>query len=248
MSSVADIANNALVMLGQRPIQSLDDNSDRALSIKTIYATNRDSLLRKFPWNFARKQLALNQLAIPPVNLDFQTNSHGPGNVVFSVAFAAPTDMLRLYRWAPEYTHWRLVSGTPFNFNGLAIITDAIPSANSLPLIGGQPPNADGADNMAAGIVYVPQLASVGCEYIAKVDDPNLWDPIFTDCLIASVARDMAFTTTGLESLIDRLEKSYQDALMQASAVNGMENWADQLYDNSVANVRYGYSGTWFNG
>jgi hypothetical protein len=53
---------------------------------------------------------------------------------------------------------------------------------------------------------------------------------------------------TGLESLIDRTEKAYEEAKMTASAVNGMEQAADQLYNYDIANVRYGYSGTWFNG
>lgn len=245
MTSEIDIVNSSLVMLGQRPITSLSDGSDTSLAAASVYSSARDGLLREFPWNFARNQLALNQLATAPIALELLPNNHGPGRIIYTIAFAAPSDILRLFRWAPEYTHWRLVNGVPFGFNGLAIITDAVPAPNTQALNGVQPLNADGADDQPFSAVFIPPLAQVGCEYIARITDPNLMDSLFIDTLIAKVARDLAFMITGLESVQDRAAKAYDEAKMAASAVNGMENWADQLYDNSVADVRYGYSGFW---
>lgn len=249
MLSPTDICNAALVKLGASTITSLDDPSDRARSAKATYFINRDSLLRQFPWNFARKQMALNTLATAPVVMDMIPNSDGPGSILYTLAFAAPTDMVRLFRWSPQYTHWRLVSGTPFGFNGLAVITDAIPApsvtANSINST--QPLGGDGADNLPPSVSFIPALTQVGCEYIARVEDPNLWDELFGNLMVLHTALDLAYTTTGSEGMIDRIRAELKEAQNDASAVNGMENWPDQIYDTTVANVRFGYSGFWYN-
>lgn len=245
MPSETDICNNALIILGAQPINSLNDSSDRALACNVVYATARDALLRKFPWNFARKQAALNQLAPVPLSMELMPNSHGPGAIIYTGAFACPNDFLRMYRWAPEFTHWRVMAGAPFGFQGQVILTDAVPQANSGSLNGLQPANADGPNT--PGVNFIPPGSLVGMEYIARILDPDLFDSMFTDCLIAKVAKELAFMVTGLESVQDRAEKAYAEAEMAASAVNGMENWPDQLYDTKVADVRYGYSG-WWNG
>lgn len=59
MADSLSIANRALAQLGERPIQSFEDGSDVAVTVKAIYSTVRDSMLVAHPWNFAAKEADL---------------------------------------------------------------------------------------------------------------------------------------------------------------------------------------------
>ena len=65
-TSEVAIVNNALGMLGDKPIVALDESSDRASLASRLYATIRDSVLRAYPWNFAIRRVALAQSADVP--------------------------------------------------------------------------------------------------------------------------------------------------------------------------------------
>ena len=54
-----DIANMALIMLGQQPITSLDDSNNRAVLANKRLADVRDSVLRAHPWNSAVMRASL---------------------------------------------------------------------------------------------------------------------------------------------------------------------------------------------
>ena len=233
-------------MLGSAPINSLDDASNQGVSVKTLYYAARDGLLREIPWNFARVQVALAQLAAIPINLNLLPNVSGPGNIVYTGAFALPLDFLRMYRFAPQTAHWRLISiplNPPQIGNRLAVITDAIPAPVGLPIFGAQPLNADGSANQAGGVTFSQGIAQLGCEYIARVTDPNQFDTLFVECLSAKLASQIAVGVTGNAQIAQQMASLYKDRLQDAAAVNGMENWADPLYDTAVNDVRYGYTG-----
>src|SRR6266700_7296426 len=125
--SETDIVNQALLMLGCSPIQSLNTSNNQGVSATVFYYSSRDALLREIPWSFARKQVALNQLAAVPVTLDLLPNTTGPGNIVWTGAFGLPNDFLRMYRFSPQNAHWRLISIVNNNVTQLCVITDAVP-------------------------------------------------------------------------------------------------------------------------
>ena len=54
------ICSNALLMLGDTPISSFEDNSDRSRLAANIWPTARDYVLRRHPWNCAIKREVLN--------------------------------------------------------------------------------------------------------------------------------------------------------------------------------------------
>lgn len=60
------ICSNALLKLGDQPITSLDDPTERARLCKRFYAKVRDAALRVHNWNFAIKRVALVQSATAP--------------------------------------------------------------------------------------------------------------------------------------------------------------------------------------
>jgi hypothetical protein len=234
MITETDIVNMALVSIGQTPVNSMNDTSAAALAAKSVYYISRDALLRESRWRFALKWVALNQLATAPLNLDLLPNNHGPGSILYSGAYQLPNDCIRVARVSPRQAHWRIV--------GQQVYTDAIPTpSSSSNIVGTQPPNANGADNLPVSVDNPNPAALVGIEYVSRVTDPQQFDSLFTDCLASKVAMDIAFATSGLESLQDRAEKRYQVKLAEAQAVNGIEQWDDQFWDSIIADVRYGY-------
>jgi hypothetical protein len=103
--SETSIANGALVLLGERRINSLDDpNSKTAKILKDRFDEVRDELLRQHPWNFATKRVAL------------------PANVTapiwgFDHAYSLPEDCLRVL----ELSNPGL---SPYRIEGRTIVTD----------------------------------------------------------------------------------------------------------------------------
>lgn len=249
--SDTDIANQALILLGAQPINSLNDSSNQGVSVKTLYFAARDGLLRDIPWSFARKQVALSQLQAIPVNLDILPNVNGAGNIVYTGAYALPNDFLRMYRFSPQTAHWRLIS-VPLNppnvGSRLALITDAIPAAIGTPLFGTQPQNADGSDDLPGGVAFVPPVTQLGCEYIARVTDVNQFDSLFVECLSAKLASQVALNITGNAQIVQQMTALFKERLADAAAVNGMENWPDQLYNYVIEDVRFGYTGVGITG
>ena len=64
-TSAAEIASNALGILGGEPITALTDNSQRGRLCNRLYQPTMDEVLRAHPWNCAkvRRELARNQTA-----------------------------------------------------------------------------------------------------------------------------------------------------------------------------------------
>lgn len=73
------ICSNALLMLGDTPISSFDDGSDRARLAANIWPTARDYVLRRHPWNCAVKRVTLNPDAEAPA-FDFARQFTLPGD------------------------------------------------------------------------------------------------------------------------------------------------------------------------
>tara|TARA_Y100001951_G_scaffold92714_1_gene87747 strand:+ start:1354 stop:1950 length:597 start_codon:yes stop_codon:yes gene_type:complete len=66
MASEVGICSNALRKLGDDPITSLTDNSDRARLCNNLYAEARDELLQMRNWNFAIERVQLAALSDAP--------------------------------------------------------------------------------------------------------------------------------------------------------------------------------------
>lgn len=59
MATQVSICSNALLLLGAKTINSLDEGTDRASIASNLYASVRDALLRSHPWNCAVKRVIL---------------------------------------------------------------------------------------------------------------------------------------------------------------------------------------------
>lgn len=86
MTSSIDISSNALLLVGDNPINSFDEPGNGAQVAKAIYPVTKQRLLSEHPWSFALKQQRLNRLSQTP---DDKTN--------YQYAFQLPTDMIRIW-------------------------------------------------------------------------------------------------------------------------------------------------------
>jgi hypothetical protein len=64
--SEVSICNGALLILGAKPIGSLDDNTDNARLCNQFYSSTRNTALQAYPWNFAVRRATLTQDATAP--------------------------------------------------------------------------------------------------------------------------------------------------------------------------------------
>ena len=76
------IWNQALSLLGERPIAALDSDGPASRILELHWATVRDSLLRGHRWNFARKRATLTAGTAPAFG--------------WSYSYALPSDCLRV--------------------------------------------------------------------------------------------------------------------------------------------------------
>lgn len=83
-TSPVQICSNALLMLGDSTIASLEENSARATLCANLWDTVRDAVLRSHPWNCAMKRVALAPDAVAPA-------------FDWAYSFTLPADVLRVW-------------------------------------------------------------------------------------------------------------------------------------------------------
>lgn len=73
------ICSNALLILGDNPIASFNDGTDRARLASNLWDSTRDYVLRRHPWNCAVKRVLLAPDATPPA-FDYSRQFLLPGD------------------------------------------------------------------------------------------------------------------------------------------------------------------------
>ena len=102
--SETSIANAALTLLGERRINSLDESSKTAKTLKERFDEVRDEVLRAYPWNFATKRASIAKDVIAP-------------EWGFDNAFTLPADCLRVLEIDNPAKY-------PYRIEGRKIVTD----------------------------------------------------------------------------------------------------------------------------
>lgn len=106
-ASAVTICSNALSLLGESPILSLLDSTQRARQCNNHYAIARDATLMAHPWNFAKLSRTLVQGSTAPT-------------IKYSAAFTLPSDYLRMVEVLPRLTDYE-VMGADLQTNENAI-------------------------------------------------------------------------------------------------------------------------------
>lgn len=91
------ICSNALLMLGDNPISSFEDTSDRARLASNLWPTARDYVLRLHPWNCAVRRVVLNPDETAPT-FDWSYQFTLPGDFLRMLQAGALADGRMPYR------------------------------------------------------------------------------------------------------------------------------------------------------
>ena len=93
MPGPVELANVALGMIGEDPINSFQDDLDTARAVSLRFPTVRDAVLRDHFWNFAKARRQLASLSQAP---DFG----------YDHQFQLPADFIRMIRVQPSDDHY----------------------------------------------------------------------------------------------------------------------------------------------
>jgi len=110
MATEVSICSNALRRLGDNPITSLTDDTERARLCNAFYADARDAVLRLHPWNFAITRTSLAQLSDTP--------SYG-----FAYQYSLPTSPYCLRVLGMEYEDY-IFKVENYSTQGRVLLTD----------------------------------------------------------------------------------------------------------------------------
>lgn len=97
-SSETDIVNDALLVLGEKPIFSLTDDMDIARAANGIYPNARDYVLSQHPWNRCVKFATLSKT---PRNPGWITTERS-----YSYEYLYPSNCLRVLEPKEDYAKW----------------------------------------------------------------------------------------------------------------------------------------------
>lgn len=97
MATDIDIASNALVLIGDEPINSFTEPGAGATAAANLYPDTKKQVLALHPWSFALKELRLSKLSQTP---DTLTN--------WDSAFQLPADHIRTWAIFP-YSNYQAV-------------------------------------------------------------------------------------------------------------------------------------------
>ena len=111
MASTTEIANRALLKLGDSTILALTDNSKGARTINGMFNIVRDAELRRHNWNFAIKRSSIPALAAAP-------------DWGYQYQFPLPSDYLKLVQVNDYYIRPTNKSRPPWRLEGGVILTD----------------------------------------------------------------------------------------------------------------------------
>jgi len=186
MATEVSICSNALRKLGDDPITSLTDNTERARLCNAFYEPVRDSVLRVHPWNFAISRQELSKLTTTPV-------------FDYAYAYALPTSPYCLRVLKMEYDDYE------FKVEGRTLLSD----------------------HSAAKILYV-----------AKIDNPGLFDSMFIETLTARLSAELAYSITGSNSLSKQMWDLYEMKLSEARSIDGQEGFTDSIVSDTFTSFR----------
>lgn len=223
MTSTVDIINRALsAIAAEATIANLFEQSSEAKLARLLYNSTRDALLRAAHWDFARMTIYATLLKAAPGTPENTTGS-GPWNPatmparpwLYEYAYPSDCQMIRYVTFSPQ-------------FNG-----SISPPMFSTPLPGNSPTTQipkfkyekaaarDGSGNLIT-VVNTNVQAAVLC-YTVTVENEGLWDSLFQEAMVQSLATQFAMPITGKVEIEAQRAAQATQAIKTARARDGNE-------------------------
>jgi hypothetical protein len=97
MASKIQLISNALILIGDLPITSLEGNSRAQTVANNLYDNIVQNEMTKFRWGFARKKAQLDLTVSVPVGTEWQSIYQLPADLLFLIKIN-PQNSLRFIR------------------------------------------------------------------------------------------------------------------------------------------------------
>jgi hypothetical protein len=210
-TSDTDIAANALRLIGDQPIQSMLDNTDRARLCNALYGQVRNSVFREHPWRCLRRRAQLVSTTTTSVSGAITTITHPlqawPINDT-TFSYQLPTDpyCLKVLHTSAEDTDDWWVEGRE-----LITTYGTISSGTTRPLF----------------ILYT-----------ALILDVTQYDALLIDLLASRLAAELCYPITGGKQNAQIYWQLYTQKLEAAKGTDGQEGSADILTETDLVDVR----------
>jgi len=231
MTSEVDVANRALSDVGTRSqIASLDEDSNEARQCKLLLHAQRDQLLRMAPWNCAMNFQNLSLICSAPGTPEnpsggLSTWSKGIPAPPWSYEYAYPSDCLRPIYVVPQFTTGftsgvpittAVTGGAPAFWNGPPVRFKV--AVDQIDLNTGKP-STEGVDQR---VILTNQEQAI-LAYVKRVTDPDVWDDLFRNALVSSLAARLVIALTGDKGLAQLKITEANQHIMQARQMDGNE-------------------------
>lgn len=241
-ASPVSLANRSLLSIGARAqISSLDENTDEASAINTLFVPTFEQLARTAPWNCLKNQATLTLLAAAqgtPENVDGTTLPLPPAPWLYS--YALPSDCLQVRFILPTFPNSTPAGTTP--------LTTASNTAGAwIPGVSGQVPFSVsyGTDNQNNPItIILCNQNQAQCVYTVNQPNPIIWDSLFEAAFVAAMS---AYLVPALSLNLELMKMSIATAdasIQQARIRDGNEGATSQ--DNIPDWLKARASGTLF--
>lgn len=186
-----DIANMAIGVLEEAPINSLDDDFKAARLLNLHYDLTIEAELAKHAWVFAI------------LSASVEGSDTGSGDGTLKYVYELPADCIR---------------PLPLTYDG---------EPDGIPITWRQ----------ESGLIYTDQSSPRIIRYIANLTDPNDWDALFTEVVVAALAVKIALPLTHKSGMIQVAQTAYDRAIAKAFRVNAIQR-SGQLATTSWAQLR----------
>jgi hypothetical protein len=210
VASVVEICNRALGEIGARSsITSLDEPSAEAINCSFFYKPLLEQLLRAAPWGFARRQVSLSLLG---------TGALGTAQYPWAYKYAYPSDCMKFRYVIPPPTIDNSVVGVPQVGDGTIVPAWGGPSRNNRYLVA--------TDVNEVGQMVKVLLSNVRDAigvYTMRVENPDLFDPLFEQALVSALAAKLTMPLTGNVGMKNSFEAAAMQAIRDARATDGNE-------------------------
>lgn len=200
VTSVLEVYNLAITRIGHEQLSSETENTKAGRLVRLHYPTIRDAILRAHTWNFAIRRASLSALSTTPV---FE----------YLYAFALPTDPYCLKVIRTSYEADGFSSSAIYGYPGM-VSYGTIPIEYRIETI-----NHSGTPVR----VLLSNESTMSIEYIARIEDVSLFDPLFVDCLAARLAAELSIPLTDNQAATKTLLEIYQMKLSEARVMDAQE-------------------------
>ncbi len=231
MTTDTDICNRSLAAIGARStIASLQENSAEARVCRQFYESTRDAVLRAAHWNFGRKVAYLSLLKSVPGTPENQSTA---ASTSWSPAWPPPP-WLYEYAYPSDCILMRYISPQLFTTgSGSQVPTFSVPSLGAIPpAIQVRPQRFQvgidtDANNNQVRVVLSNQDQAIGI-YTQRVTIPDLWDPAFTEAMVAALGVRICIPVSGDKRMKQDARQDALETIMQARISDGNEGWQSQ--------------------